>query len=63
VTYDHFRGEMSKFTMLAFLDRLSWVDCISFPPVRDLLILFPSTPLSREQTGTTSCKKILDKYI
>lgn len=35
-------------------DHLSWVDCISCPPVRDLLILFPSTPVSREQIGTTS---------
>lgn len=58
-----FQRRNVEFTMLAFLDRLSWVDCISLPPVRDLLILFPSTPLSREQTGTAGCKKVSDKYI
>jgi hypothetical protein len=52
----------AEFTMLAFLDRLSWVDCISLPTLRDLLIFCPSTPLSREQTGTASCQKVSDRH-
>lgn len=49
--------ENVEFTMLVFLDRLSWVDCISPATFRDFLILCPSTPLSREQTGAAGCKK------
>jgi hypothetical protein len=56
-----FCEENAKFTMLVFLDRLSWVDCISSAAFRDFLILCPSTPLSREQTGAAACKKELVK--